>query len=288
MEQAIQDLRPFLDSVENGKFLVHHPQAFAFPRFESLLRLDLGLALSLQNARVAADKELKQACALLQSKTEPAVPTPSERWLNQSIVSVLLQNANLETTNPELSHRLIQCALSIANADRNKKDKCSLEEQQLAQCFLALGLNNIRLGQNQDCSQWFRRATRITDYLAKKEPGNPTIRYEHATALSSLGHAAFAAGKSEEAQESFQNAVKTLEATLAIQDNPIYRHSLGATLCDLASIAVAKKEIERAHSLLGRAIEEQKAALKQLPDNSQLQIGLEQAQKMLSQLPPAR
>ncbi len=288
LEPAVQDLRPFLDSVGKGKFLTHHPEAFAFPRFESLLRLDLGLALSLQNARVAADKELVRAYTLLQDKTEPVVAMPSERWLNQSIVSALLQNANLETVNPELSHRLIQRALSIANADRNNKNNSGLEEQQLAQCFLALGLNSIRLGQHQDCSQWFRRATRITDYLVKKEPGNHSIRYEHATALNSLGHAEFSAGKIQEAQDSFQNAVKALEATLAIQDNPIYRHRLGETLCDLAAIAVANKEFELARSLLRRAIDEQMAAVKQLPDNKQLQLGLEQSQKMQAQLPAAR
>jgi eukaryotic-like serine/threonine-protein kinase len=288
LEPAIKELRTLLESEDQLPFLTSNPEDARFPYWEALVRLDYAMALALHGSTLSAEKQLKHAAVMLQ-----AIPKSSKRVKysdeasDRMLVSNLLQNANLETTDAELAHRLIEMALSITSLEKDKK-RTTLDDQQLAQCYLALALNAQRLGESHDSILWYQKGTQLTESLTKREPGNFRLWHEHAMALNSLGQVEFAIGDLDGAGASFGKSVEVLEDIDRFQASGAVRSSLAGALHNMAAVAIRNQQPREARPLLERAIQRQKQALESTPDSTQYQSLLQQHQKTLDELKNVR
>jgi serine/threonine protein kinase len=282
-DSATSELKHFLDTLQHNRFRGKHSDV-PLVLCEAMIRLDLGLSLGLQESFAASEQELFKALKLIQSELGSSQGRIQDHYWSQELVSALLQSANLETTIPELGHELIHKALAIANAKKNDQVANIAVERQLAQCFLALGLNDHRLGKNDEAIQWFRRAIRITSRLVKNDPSNFRFQYEHATAINSLGQLELTVGKPKAAREMFLQTVDILEGISRLHSSPAYHHSLASALHDLATVAIQDKDTQLARSLLDRAIEEQRLALNGSPDDSGFQSQLKNYETLRKEL----
>jgi serine/threonine protein kinase len=288
LEPAIKELRTLLESQDQLPFLTSNPEDARFPYWEALVRLDYALALALNGSTLPAEKQLKHAAVLLQS-----IPKSSKRakysdgTSDRVLVATLIENANLETTDPELGHRLIEAALAIASREQDK-NRTVLDDHQLAQCYLALALNAQRLGESHDSMLWYQKGTQLTENLTKRDPSNFRFWHEHAMALNSLGQAEFSLGDLDRAKASFGKSVEVLEDIDRFQATGPVRSSLAGSLHNLAAVAIRNQELREARSLLERAIQRQKQALETAPDNTRYQALLQQHQKTLDELKNTR
>ena len=260
-EPALIDLKTFLDSqpqvASDG-----NSDSPSDDWLEAMVRLDLGFALYHCGYPVAAEKEILRAIALVSTTLATDLSTQSiETQSANKLIACLLENANLDNVNPELAQRLIESAISVAARARSRNVDSATGKHQLAQCYLALGLNAHRLGREEDALEFFLEAEKITVNLVKQAPGNLRFRFEHATAINSLGQIQLANGKMELAKRSYSHSVEALENICRMQPDPNYQSSLATALHDLANIAIEEQKPLEARTLLQRAILEQKSAL---------------------------
>ncbi|MFO0011792.1 MAG: protein kinase domain-containing protein [Planctomycetota bacterium] len=285
VEPAAIELKSFLEAGYQESLWALQTDATPRATLEALVRLDYGLALALLGSDSAAEREFVGACTLVQAKTgASSSQQPSSKLLNQKLVMNLLRSASLDTTSPELARRLIESAISIANAARTNKNNSMFDDHQLAQCFLALGLNTHRLGNEKDAVQWFGKASKITEQLVNQDPSNFRFWYEHAASLNSLGQAELGSGNREQARLSLQRSIHALENISRLQPDANYQSSLATALHDLAAIAIQDKQNKDARDLLARAVREQESALQIAPENPHFKNQLQYHQKALSQL----
>ncbi|MFN9605353.1 MAG: protein kinase domain-containing protein [Planctomycetota bacterium] len=289
LEPAAKELKSFLDSSASRfpKGSLRDPSSRA--SLEALLRLDFAIALVQLGSYALAEKELQSVLPLVQPppKDPKSAPSPTPSW-NRKLIASLLENANLQTTHPELSRRLIDSAITMAKSAQSDSNNSIADEYQLAQCFLARGFNANRLGETSNSAMCFAKAAEYTEQLVKQDPGNFRFWYDLASARNSLGHAQRTEGQREQARASFQQSIQALENISRFNPDPAYQSGIAAVLNDLAMMSIEDKNAPEARKLLERAVLEQQAALKNAPDNPQARKLLEQYQAILAQLPAAR
>jgi eukaryotic-like serine/threonine-protein kinase len=289
LEPATKELKSFLDSAASRfpKGSARDPSSRA--ALEALLRLDYALSLAQLGSYALAEKELQSVLPLVQSppKDSKSPQPPPPAW-NQNLIALLLENANLQSTHPELARRLIESAIIMAKSAQSDANNSIADEHQMAQCILTRGLNASRLGETANAAMYFSKAAEITEQLVKQDPGNFRFWYELASARNSLGHAQRTEGQREQARASFQQSIQALENISRFNPDPAYPSGIAAVLNDLAMMSIEDRNAPEARKLLERAVLEQQAALKNAPDNPQARKLLEQYQAILAQLPAAR
>jgi serine/threonine protein kinase/tetratricopeptide (TPR) repeat protein len=286
IEPAMVELKAFLDAQQQKSTWRMKPMECSHASFEALLRLDLGFAHAHLGYGIVAEKELMNANVLLQatpqngpSKQEPSIQVRSK------LIAGLLENANLENIHPEITQQLLENGVSIAKRSRASEIGSTLLQHQLAQCYLALGLNAHRLSRAQQAVDYFHEATTTMEKLVNQDPGNLRFRLEYAAAINSLGQAQLITGAKEQAKSSFEKSVLSLENICSMQSQPTALSNLATALHDLANIAIDDHKPQDARALLQRAILTQRTALINAPDNPVFQQRLKDHQASLEQLP---
>jgi serine/threonine protein kinase/tetratricopeptide (TPR) repeat protein len=289
IEPALVELRAFVDEQQLRAAWGTQATATSHPWYEALILLDMGFAQAHLGYRIAAEKELISAVGVLHAspKNPGAQPEPN-MLVRRKLVACLLENANLENIHAEITQQLVEAATAIAKRTRASEVGSVLVQHQLAQCYLALGLNAHRLNREQIAVDHFHDATNTMEKLVNQDPGNLRFRFEYAAAINSLGQSQLATGAKEQAKFSFESSVQTLENICRMHPDPTSQSSLATALHDLANIAIQDEKYEEARALLERAVVTQKSALKETPDSSVFQQRLQNHQTALAQLPAGR
>jgi hypothetical protein len=286
IEPAMVELKAFLDAQQQQKSVWRmQAQEYSHASFEALLRLDLGFAHAHLGYGIAAEKELMNANVLLQA-TPPNRPSQQEPSIQvrSKLIAALLETANLENIHPEITQQLLENGVSSAKRTRASEIGSTLLQHQLAQCYLALGLNAHRLSRAQQAVDYFHEATTTMEKLVKQDPGNLRFRLEYAAAINSLGQAQRITGAKEQAKNSFEKSVISLENICSMQSQPTALSNLATALHDLANIAIDDHKPQEARALIERAILTQRTALKNAPDNPVFEQRLKDLQASLEQL----
>ncbi|MBU6238718.1 MAG: serine/threonine protein kinase [Planctomycetes bacterium] len=284
IEQALSELQAFVDE-QQLRSAWGIQAAASHPWYEALIRLDMGFAQAHLGYRIAAEKELLCAIGALHSspKNPGAQPEPN-MLVRRKLVACLLDNGNLESIHPEITQQLVESAAAIAKRTDSSEVGSALMQHQLAQCYLALGLNAHRLHREQIAVDHFRDATNTMEKLMNQDPGNLRFRFEYAAAINSLGQSQLVIGARKQAKHSFETSAQTLETICRIHSDPISQSSLATALHDLANIALQDQKPQQARALLERAVLEQQSALKNSPDNTLFRQRLQTHQTSLGQL----
>lgn len=284
-DRTISDLKNAFEAPSSRNLVSNDPEYARFPYWEALLRLDLSHASAMGGTPMAADKQMKHALALIHRtlKAKDRSKATDSR-IDNAVVSALLQNANLESTDSELAHQLIESALFIALSERPSKRRSTYDDYQVALCYVAFGWNTARLGETNDSVVWLQKATQAFAGLTKREPGNFRFWFEQAAAATSLGQAEMQMGELDAAKTSFADAARILEDIDRLAQNPNYRSSLAGVLHNLAAVSTQRRETREARTLLERAVQLQSDSLEAAPDNPQYQGLLQMHRKALDDL----